>query len=425
MAPDDLAIRIEGIGKRYPLRRAPKGQTIREAISDGVTSIFRHGTSGARGNVDLFWALRDINLNVARGESVGLIGANGSGKSTLLKIISRIVKPTEGSAQIRGRVGALLEVGTGFHPDLTGRDNILLNGAIIGMTGAEIRSRFDEIVDFSGVEEFLDTPIKRYSSGMVMRLAFAVAAHLEPDVLIVDEVLAVGDAEFQRKSLSKINDVATSGCTVFFVSHNLGFVQQLCSRTLLLEHGRLVEDGAPSQVVKSYLEKNAVFAPPSQWQELPPPATQGKHDARFTAVRCTNPLNPDTPPQSCGPARFEVRVSSNEAFRGSIAVDIYDEMGNRLINLDAAVRGELVDIPVGDSLWALEVEKVYLNGGNYVVGLWLATPADVAVDHRLTAMRFTLLGEDLSMPDLNQSAQEEGLVPKKFRISRIEAEQNA
>lgn len=420
MSSQEYAIRIDGLGKRYPLARAKPTHSIREAITTSAANLIRRTPVDGKtsSGPDEFWALRDISLEVLAGQSVGIIGANGSGKSTLLKIISRIVKPTEGRAEIRGRVGALLEVGTGFHPDLTGRDNIFLNGAIIGMSGDQIRRQFDAIVDFAGIEGFLDTPIKRYSSGMVMRLAFAVAAHLEPDVLIVDEVLAVGDAEFQRKSLNKINDVSTNGCTVFFVSHNLGSVQQLCSRALMLEKGRLVADGAPSAVAAAYLDKNSAHVSPQSWQALPPGG--GQQRAHFSAIRYSCPKRPGALPQSCGPIRIEVRIVSTESFRGSIAVDIYDELGNRLLNLDPWTdRNQLADIPFGESVWSFDVDQIYLNGGHYVVGLWLATAAQKEIDHRLTAMRFTLLGHDALIPDASRPAQVDGLVARTFSMRQV------
>ena len=244
MSEKEVAIRANGLGKLYRIGGSKAATTIREALTSGAAGAVKWALrpSQRTGGERDFWALQDVSFDVKAGESVGLIGPNGSGKSTLLKIVSRIVTPTTGEARIRGRVGALLEVGTGFHPELTGRDNIFLNGAILGMSANDIRQRFDQIVDFSGVEEFLGVPIKRYSSGMVMRLAFAVAAHLEPDVLIVDEVLAVGDAEFQRKCLGRMDEVAKNGCTVFFVSHNLAAVQRLCTRAILMTKGRIAAD---------------------------------------------------------------------------------------------------------------------------------------------------------------------------------------
>ena len=225
----------------------------RSEIRDRGQSSNSHLLSPSAQSAD-FWALRDVSFDVQPGEVIGVIGRNGAGKSTLLKILSRITEPTSGEARIRGRVASLLEVGTGFHPELTGRENVFLNGAILGMSKAEIRSKFDEIVEFAEIEKFIDTPVKRYSSGMYVRLAFAVAAHLEPEILIVDEVLAVGDFEFQRKCLGKMKEVGTSGRTVLFVSHNLGAVQALCQRGIWLRSGRLVCDGPADDVCRQYME---------------------------------------------------------------------------------------------------------------------------------------------------------------------------
>jgi lipopolysaccharide transport system ATP-binding protein len=248
----DVAIETRGLGKRYTLGVGSRGYgTLRESISNVVRRPLRRRRP--RDSHDQLWALRDLSLSVAAGDVVGLIGHNGAGKSTLLKILSRITEPSAGYADVRGRVGSLLEVGTGFHPELTGRENIFLNGAILGMRRAEIRARFDEIVQFAEVERFLDTPVKRYSSGMSVRLAFAVAAHLEPEILLVDEVLAVGDAAFQRKSLGKMSEVAGEGRTIVFVSHNLSIIQALCRRGVLLERGRVAADGPVQEAVNHYL----------------------------------------------------------------------------------------------------------------------------------------------------------------------------
>ena len=250
----DVAIQAEGIGKSYKLGLNASYGSLREAASEGMRRtvgkvIGRHEKREA----DLLWALRDVSFTVNSGEAIGLIGHNGAGKSTLLKLLSRIAEPTTGWAEVTGRVGSLLEVGTGFHPELTGRENVFLNGAILGMRRSEIRKRFDEIVDFANIERFLDTPVKRYSSGMQVRLAFAVAAHLEPEILLVDEVLAVGDASFQRKSLAKMAEVASAGRTVVFVSHNLATIQALCGRGLLLERGTVIADAPIEEAVTGYL----------------------------------------------------------------------------------------------------------------------------------------------------------------------------
>jgi lipopolysaccharide transport system ATP-binding protein len=253
----DVAIETSELGKSYVLGVHGRGYgTLRESISEAARrplKRLRGRPRPAASSGDTLWALRDLSLTVRRGEVVGLIGHNGAGKTTLLKILSRITEPSEGWADVTGRVGSLLEVGTGFHPELTGRENIFLNGAILGMRRNEIRARFDEIVEFAEIERFLDTPVKRYSSGMSVRLAFAVAAHLEPEILLVDEVLAVGDAAFQRKSLGKMNEVAEAGRTVVFVSHNLAIIQALCQRGVLLERGRTVTDASVGDAIDSYL----------------------------------------------------------------------------------------------------------------------------------------------------------------------------
>jgi homopolymeric O-antigen transport system ATP-binding protein len=253
----DVAIETSRLGKSYKLGLSRRGYgTLRESLVEtakGSLGRLAGRRRRERPAGDTLWALRDLSLTIESGEVVGLIGHNGAGKSTLLKILSRIVEPTEGWADVTGRTGSLLEVGTGFHPELTGRENVFLNGAILGMRRAEIRARFDEIVAFAEIERFLDTPVKRYSSGMSVRLAFAVAAHLEPEILLVDEVLAVGDAAFQRKSLGKMNEVAEAGRTVVFVSHNLAILQALCERGVLLERGRVVTDAPVTEAIDSYL----------------------------------------------------------------------------------------------------------------------------------------------------------------------------
>jgi lipopolysaccharide transport system ATP-binding protein len=259
-------IRVEQLGKCYRLNTAgPRGgysyRSLREDVMKVLRSPLRRFTNGGtRTHQEDFWALKDVNFELEAGEALGIVGRNGAGKSTLLKVLSRITKPTTGEVELRGRVGSLLEVGTGFHPELTGRENVYLNGAILGMSRAEIGRKFDEIVAFAEVEKFLETPVKHYSSGMYVRLAFAVAAHLEPEILIVDEVLAVGDAEFQRKCMSKMGDVAGQGRTVLFVSHNMGAVQTLCKRAVLMEHGRVKQVGSSRDVVTEYLQASDAAA---------------------------------------------------------------------------------------------------------------------------------------------------------------------
>lgn len=249
-------IRVEGLGKLYYIGEPEKHNTLRDAISDFFRNILRKGNRKGKKPRDFIWALRDVSFEVKEGEVVGIIGRNGAGKSTLLKILSRITEPTTGYAEIHGRVGSLLEVGTGFHPELTGRENIYFSGALLGMKKREIDRKFDEIVAFADIEKFIDTPVKYYSSGMYVRLAFAVAAHLEPEILLVDEVLAVGDAAFQKKCLKKMGEVSQEGRTVLFVSHNMGMITSLCKRAILLENGRIVTDGPASDTVITYYTRD-------------------------------------------------------------------------------------------------------------------------------------------------------------------------
>src|ERR1700761_1236477 len=258
-------IKVENLSKSYLIGHEKQGYvSLRDIITNKTKSFakrLKHAFSGKQlmggQEIEEFWALKDVSFEIKKGEAVGVIGRNGAGKSTLLKLLSRITEPTKGRIELNGRVASLLEVGTGFHPELSGRENIFLNGAILGMSRAEIRKKFDEIVDFAGVEKFLDTPVKRYSSGMYVRLAFAVAAHLEPEILLVDEVLAVGDIEFQKKCLGKMEDVSRGGRTVLFVSHNMGAVTTLCRTGIWLNGGRIVRAGQARDVVDEYLTANA------------------------------------------------------------------------------------------------------------------------------------------------------------------------
>jgi lipopolysaccharide transport system ATP-binding protein len=270
-----VAIRVEGLNKKYVIRHEKKSagnETLRDAIVQGgkyVANKIIHPFS--RKQIDTeskeeFWALKDINIEIKQGDKVGIIGRNGAGKSTLLKVISRITEPTSGKIHINGRIASLLEVGTGFHPELTGRENIYLNGAILGMSRREVKTKFDEIVAFSEVEKFLDTPVKRYSSGMYVRLAFAVAAHLEPEILVVDEVLAVGDVEFQKKCLGKMKDVSKEGRTILFVSHNMNAIDQLCDSAILLNNGSIIEkSNITSYVINRYINGNDNSLAKSEW----------------------------------------------------------------------------------------------------------------------------------------------------------------
>jgi lipopolysaccharide transport system ATP-binding protein len=260
-------ITVENISKQYIIdhQKGKGANTLRDVIAENFRQLFGKGKEQTGTTREEFWALRDVSFSIEQGDRVGIVGHNGAGKSTMLKILSKIIEPTTGTVRIRGRVASLLEVGTGFHPELTGRENIYLNGSLLGMTRSEIRKQFDEIVAFAGVEKFLDTPVKRYSSGMYVRLGFAISAHLDPEIMIVDEVLAVGDAEFQKKSLGKMRDNSASGRTIIFVSHNLTAVQALCNKTLYFEKGRLIEQGETNQVIASYLSKVSKTRLVRQW----------------------------------------------------------------------------------------------------------------------------------------------------------------
>jgi lipopolysaccharide transport system ATP-binding protein len=279
-------VTFEKLSKRYVIsHQADRDPGLRHVVERAIRSPWRwlRRESNPSRTQESFWALRNIDLEIEQGEVLGIIGRNGAGKSTLLKILSRITEPTEGRIRLRGRTASLLEVGTGFHPELTGRENIFMNGAVLGMTRVEIRRKFDEIVSFGEIEQFLDTPVKRYSSGMYVRLAFAVAAHLEPEILVVDEVLAVGDASFQRKCLDKMDDAGRHGRTVLFVSHNMQAVTRLSSRCVLLERGELKLDGPPHRVASAYLSAGVATSAVREWSD--PSSAPGDGVVRLRAVR--------------------------------------------------------------------------------------------------------------------------------------------
>jgi len=318
MNASDYSIQVKGISKRYKIGTAQqRADTLRDLITN---QIQRMGQSLSRGGrvrktADTIWALRDVSFDVRQGQALGIIGRNGAGKSTLLKILSRVTDPTEGYGELRGRVGSLLEVGTGFHPELTGRENIFLNGAILGMTRKEIQSRFDEIVDFSEVGQFIDTPVKRYSSGMYLRLAFAVAAHLEPEILVVDEVLAVGDADFQRKCLGKMGDVAQQGRTVLFVSHNMSSILRLTEETLVLEKGKVLLRAPSAEAVDYYLNRGLSKLGERFWEEDEVPASAAPFRPLAIRVRAKDGTVSDTV-RSVEPFTIEIEYALSEDLTG-------------------------------------------------------------------------------------------------------------
>jgi lipopolysaccharide transport system ATP-binding protein len=358
-------IEIDGIGKRYRIRsQRERYLSLRDEIA---TTLRRLGTRD-QGRKEDFWALRDVSFSVDEGEAVGIIGRNGSGKSTLLKILSRITPPTEGRIAMRGRVASLLEVGTGFHPELTGRENVYLNGAILGMSRAEVKRKFDEIVAFSEVEKFLDTPVKRFSSGMYVRLAFAVAAHLEPEILLIDEVLAVGDAAFQRKCLGKMGDVTRAGRTVLFVSHNMAAVEHLCERAMLVQGGQLAATGPTSIVVSQYLSS---FDAGRSSRDLADPAVprRGTGEARFVSVAV---LSVSGESVSCVPMgqgiRVRLEVEGRTQLDGlELAVGIFSANGLRLCGFNSRdLAGFTLGLHAGESLQVdCVIPRMNLSPGTY------------------------------------------------------------
>ena len=336
-----VAIRCKEIGKRYRIGERQRYRALRDTLTDALAAPFRWlrtplGSRAARASEgpEFLWALKEVSFEIQRGEVVGVIGRNGAGKSTLLKILARITKPTEGRAEIHGRVGSLLEVGTGFHPELTGRENIYLNGAVLGMTRREVNRKFDEIVEFSECGHFLDTPVKHYSSGMHMRLAFAVAAHLETEILFMDEVLAVGDAIFQKKCLGKMGDVAHQGRTVLFVSHNLLAVDSLCSRAICLHEGKIVMDGPPGQVTSLYLKKWIPGSTEVLYEDIG--SAPGNEMIRLRRA-CVRPLNGSPSDLITVRTSFVVEFEYWKLVQHVnlvLGVDVYNEQGTHLFNTD-------------------------------------------------------------------------------------------
>ncbi len=346
------AIVIESLSKKYLIshqgKRGATDTSVREALSESLSALARSmgkrrpGRDSSAGRKEEFWALRDVSLEIEQGERLGLIGRNGAGKSTLLKILSRITEPTSGRARIVGRVASLLEVGTGFHPELTGRENIFLNGAILGMTRAEIRRRFDEIVAFAEIEKFLDTPVKRYSSGMYVRLAFGVAAHLEPEILLVDEVLAVGDAAFQRKCLGKMGDVSRQGRTVIFVSHNMAAIRSLCERVVLLKDGRPHAIGLPDDIVARYMADGAECEGVSLGDRRDRLGNGKVHLTRLSI----NGLDSSAFSGVCSgdAVRFDLDYATDGTLaRPSFHIAVYDQFGAQVIHLSSRVTGLVID----------------------------------------------------------------------------------
>src|SRR5689334_9393233 len=381
-------IRVQGLGKQYQIGGPTTPySTLRETIMDLARKPVR--ALRKNGNASSIWALKDVDFEIAAGEIVGIIGRNGAGKSTLLKILSRITEPTIGRAELYGRVGSLLEVGTGFHPELSGRENIFLNGSILGMSRKEIESKFDEIVAFSEIEKFINTPVKRYSSGMYVRLAFAVAAHLQPEILIIDEVLAVGDYTFQQKCLNKMQDVSTGGRTVLFVSHNLGAVSRLCDRCLLLEGGQLLDSGPTASVVQTYMTSGLAERPEY---------TQASNPAKAINIRRIALCGAD------GEIRSDIRYDESMTFEF-----IYEanepvsgtSLGVMVYTLDGTCAFTSADIDAHSELLAgrqpgtyhtqVTIPPRWLNVGRYTVKVALANAMSGTTYDNIDALTFRIV----------------------------------
>ncbi len=421
-------IEVKNLGKRYLISHE-RGRyvTLRDVLANVMRRPFAFAKTKAKRAVGLekredFWALKNVSFKVDKGEVIGIIGRNGAGKSTLLKILSQITPPTEGEIVLRGRVGSLLEVGTGFHPELTGRENIFLNGAILGMRRGEIAKKFDAIVEFSGIGKFLDTPVKRYSSGMYVRLAFSVAAHMEPDILIIDEVLAVGDAEFQKKCLGKMQEVTQKdGRTILFVSHNMAAIESLCKKTIWLENGRIKDIGETNQIVGAYLNSGSNFnkATDADWNKE---SRMGAGAARFTAIRVSNA---DTTASISSACRLRIELdyenrSGKPMHSPQTAISIFTASQQTALRFDS----KLTQKTIGDALGekgtiVCETGAIDLKAGRYSVDIFLsangssqdevkqACEIDVGDDHGAFGLS--------SMPDKHTPSH---LVPCSFAESR-------
>jgi lipopolysaccharide transport system ATP-binding protein len=376
----EIAIKAEGLSKRYWLGALERENALRNVLGPILRAPWK---LLKREKKEMFWALKGVDLEVKQGEVLGLIGRNGAGKTTLLKILSRITRPTEGWAEIYGRVGSLLEVGTGFHPELSGRDNTFLSGGILGMSKREIERKFDEIVAFAEIEKFIDTQVKHYSSGMYVRLAFAVAAHLEPEILLVDEVLAVGDIAFQKKCLGKMGDVAREGRTVILVSHNMAAINALCSRCVILSTGGVEFDGPTDTATTRYYAESLNMTTGSDLSGRP---RAGSGKARFTSIyvqavdQVGHSLDIACPGCDLN-IDVELKCESNFA-HANLAVIFYDSSGYRLIDTNTAQKGDFVSLQAGQTAKVnFLVRQVLLRPGKYFIELWLGREGVEVIDH--------------------------------------------
>jgi len=392
MSSSDVAVSVRGVSKSYSIaRNAEKLTTAAEAIVNKIKHPF------SKVERDTFWALKDVSFEINTGEVVGIIGRNGAGKSTILKVLSRITEPTTGQIVLNGRVGSLLEVGTGFHPELTGRENIYLNGAILGMTKAEIGRHFDDIVDFAGVEKFLDTPVKRYSSGMYVRLAFGVAAHLNPEILIVDEVLAVGDAEFQRKCLGKMQDVAKSGRTVLFVSHNMGAVRNLCSSVVWLDAGSVREIGSVNAVIGSYI-KYAVEAFNSYVDLRSAPRAVDTGVTKILSIT----FNKGKPIQHGKPFEVDMEFETHAEVAGlALAFGLAHMDGYRLLSFDSDVYSNRVTLPANHrGNLNMRIGQLNLQPGTYLLDVGARSGDFTSLEHIGSVCQIEIVPGDSTPPTI-------------------------
>ena len=392
-----VAIRAEHLGKRYRIGERRRTSSIRDAFGNVLSRVSQRlrGHTSVASTSDL-WAIDDVSFEIAAGDTVGIIGRNGAGKSTLLKLLSQITEPTTGWAEVTGRVGSLLEVGTGFHDDLSGRDNTYLNGAILGMTKAEIDRKFDEIVAFAEIDRFIDTPVKHYSSGMYMRLAFAVAAHLETEILVVDEVLAVGDAQFQKKCLGKMDDIAKHGRTVLFISHNMEAIQRLCTRGMLLDRGRLAASGPIEDVVASYRSLERIAIDTGRFNP------RGRSGSGWALVQDLSIADDDGQPTPARPADADLifnvdialanRSRSGASLRGLVVeLVVCSEQGQPLLSLMNVDDGGVQLPSTGACRVTARLEGPTFIPGRYRVNLFVGIPNLEHVDEIPDALEFEIL----------------------------------
>ncbi|WP_373513007.1 ABC transporter ATP-binding protein [Persicitalea sp.] len=380
-------ITAENISKKYIIdhQGTRKTSSLRDVVADGFKQLFnKNSKDSVTERKEEFWALQDVNFTIDQGDRIGIVGHNGAGKSTLLKILSRITDPTTGQVSIDGRVASLLEVGTGFHPELTGRENIFLNGAILGMNKGEIKRSFDAIVDFAGVEKFLDTPVKRYSSGMYVRLGFAIAAHLEPEIMIIDEVLAVGDAEFQKKCLGKMRDVSESGRTLLFVSHNLTAIQALCNKSFYFEKGKLLDQGETSRIVTTYLSRVSQKKLERQWDDID--TAPGNDEIRVKSFK----LVPDYLDSLM---HIDVRTSMDIQFEFwnmvedaqlNLSLHLYSYTGECIFNVGTPSQSFARGLITG----SLEIPGHFLNDGSYMISIMVVKDTSSVIYNMEEALTF-------------------------------------